>query len=547
MDTISFSYIYNVWALKYNKKNFTKNIFYIKLLVYFKDLHFIQYIDLSTYDILWVKSIIYCLIECKCPDTLIDTFIENYYFKFNLNKRLNQISDNIENINFVKRLSFYEKKKYADIYIRFGDSPTVLLVNKISCVNHLVNLSVKYNRWDCLINMYLSKYIGQDLLLAHLPKTVKYFGTDCFYDLKINGKKLHRLIETYEQIPELSNSKVFLLDLIGLIVSIYDKKFNYHFDKLSIIASNFFKTDMYNIIFSNDKLCKKIIECPGDTSVLSISQFITKLFDEKKINIISEYKTNIAKGFVSGTRKIFYSVTQETVIFLIKKFKLEAQHIQYIFANLNKHDDHLLCILKKSDFIQMKNYLIDSQGSADPDIKCEFFKYFIKYKLLTPNEIKFFILDNIQGLNYCLVKKFVKEFEPEYIQVLLANMYVSEKCLWTLSYYYKSYVSKDLIIEACVKNIIHKNEDSYVNLGIIDKMTSKEYPIKKIQELIINSLDVMTTNKKYDWCFMDLLKIYFINNKYFEPYDKLINIINSKKHLFPYGSWKELINLYKVD
>ena len=276
MDLINISNIKRLYVLKEDPKIFIKNIFYIKLLVYFEDIKFIEYMDIKSNCFLWIFNILYCLIQSKCSKKFIDKYVELYYINQNLQQRLKQInkifttSNNIKFIQLVKRLSFYEKDKYTRLSIEFGLSPINLLINKISNIDRILDLTLKYNRWDCLIDMYLSKYININILIKHLPKCIKFSNNQLIKP----GKKINRLICTCEKIPELINSEKFLLELFGNILSVYNKKLKYHFIKLGTYVSRFFNSKLDDIILSNQKLCEKFI---FTTSNLENENFIKSM------------------------------------------------------------------------------------------------------------------------------------------------------------------------------------------------------------------------------------------------------------------------------
>jgi len=548
METINFTNIKNIRKLKKTPIIFVKNIFYIKLLVYFEDLEFIKYMNLKFNSFLWTVYILNCLIESKCSNKFLDQYIECYYTKHNLSQRLTQIiklswNNSVKNTKIIKRLSFYEKDKYADLSIKSGISPTVLLINKISSIDHLLYLSIKYNRWDCLIDMYLSKYINKDILVTHLPKCVRYFK----FNLDKTRKKIYRLISVCEEIPELCNSGNFLLDLLGCIFTVYNKNCNYHLIRLSTILTNFFKTELSHIILSNQKLCDKFIEATNnfysDFSIESIVSYNLKF----KLNIpeLTIYKTNITNSFIRSTCTSKFSIPEKTLIYLINNFKLDSIHIQTIFQHLDPEYDHLVNLLKKNHYIQIKNYLIDMQGSACPEIKCVFFKHFIKYKLLTPNEIKYFILDNINTFKYCNIKKFIKNFEEEYIFNLKSNILVSSNCLWILYNYYKNI--NDEIIRGVFEHIFKNNDQTYILYDIIESSIASGHSLRKIQDIFIEYFGKINFNFKDNWVLLEIFECIFITNVYLGPLDSLIHLLQTNKRFFENSFWKKITSIYKVD
>jgi len=552
METINFTNITNIINIKNIRKLkqkhiFIKNIFYIKLLVYFEDLEFIKYMNLKSNCFLWTVYILDCLIKSKCSNKFIDLYIEFYYIKHNLSKRLKHIikltrwNDIIDKSKIVKKFSFYEKEKYAELSIRSGISPTILLINKISSVDHLLDLSIKYNRWDCLIDMYLSKYISKDILVIHLPKCIKYFE----FNLEKPRKKINRLISVCEKTPELANSGNFLLELMCCMFTIYNKNLHYYLVRLSTIVTNFFKTELYHVILSNQKVCDKFIETSNDFySDFSIESIINShIFGTNfKTNIYPIYKTNITNSFIVCTSKT--SIPENTLIYLINNFKLETIHIQTIFKHLNPEYDHLVDLLKKPHYINMKNYLIDMQGSAYPEIKCAFFKYFIKYKLLSPNEIRHFILDNINSFKHWNIRKFVRNFEDEYVMHLKSNILVSSNCLWVLYYYYK--IVNDEIITAVFDHIFKKNEQTYIYYDIIEGSIISGYSLRKIQNIFIKYFEQIKINFKDNWVIAEIFEYIFITNVYLDADDSLIKLLETNKRLFEKSLWKKISSTYKV-
>jgi hypothetical protein len=193
----------------------------------------------------------------------------------------------------------------------------------------------------------------------------------------------------------------------------------------------------------------------------------------------------------------------------------------------------------------MKKYLIDSNRYINHELKDNFFHKFIKYKLLTPNEIKYYILDNVQylHLNPSVVNKYIKNFELEYIDALKDNITTSEKCIFILLSNYK-FVSHDTI-DSTFKLLIKKNDYSYIYYNII-KESIQKYPIKQIQNIFITNLTNYSVQRT-NWILNDLFKLCFIENTYHEPNQILYNYLISNKSNFTKNIFIKYTNLYKVD
>ncbi len=184
MEQINTSFIQNYFKNK-NKLTIYKNIFYIKLLGYFEDMSFVQYLNfngqISKFE--WYFLVLLVLFISKCSDQFVDKFINEYYNIFPLKQRL----ENIRRFNFsalnaniskviksIDKLSFYEQKEFVKRYLNKNGSPTQLIICRLVSSEEMIKYMCEKECFNCAINLYNSKYISNDMFLPNTNFVIFY-------------------------------------------------------------------------------------------------------------------------------------------------------------------------------------------------------------------------------------------------------------------------------------------------------------------------------------------------------------------------------------
>lgn len=538
---------------KTNMSIYSKNIFYIILLINFEDLDFFEYINLSNYRLEWIVHILVCLGLSKCSDKFVNKFIHQIYLMEPLNKRINKIESIWYDISpkpykplivkLISKLSFYEKKKFIQICFADKFSPTQLIINNIGTYEEFESLAIKNNCWEWIIDLFNSKYINIDKLINILQKIISRSRPENTFELK---SKINQLINLSIRTLELSESYEYNINLLGYLILIYDHWLKIPFcDFLDHLATTHFldKIQILKTILSNTKLIDKLISTLSEDHNCIMKEIIGLFVPNTNLYkyIDASDKENITNSFIKfSLNKYIHGYAFQ---YLIKTFKLGLDNIQTIFTYIGTKNIDIIFMLRKKHFIHMKNYLIDLNGHTIPDLKPEFFKMFNKYKLLTPNEIKQYILTNISHFNYWQIKKYIKLFEKEYIDALTENITRCEKCLFILSDIYK-YVNYETINNT-FKLLLEKNDISFLYYNIITSAI-KKYPIKQIQNMFISHLE-NHPNIISNWIVLDVFDLCFISNSYDHVSSVLTNFIIKNKVSFDKETFIKYTNLYKVD
>lgn len=510
-----------------------KNTFYIKLLGYFEDMDFFQYLKFTKQvtKFEWYFIVLIILSISKCSDQFVNKFINEYYNTFPLKQRLRIIKSfnyellgaNIPQvIKLFNKLSFYEKEKFISIWLKKNYSPTQLIVCRLVTPDQMIKYMNEKYCLCCAINLYNSKYIDINTLLEIANKA---FKSNEYYNLNT---------KTWLQLASICLDINYQLNL--LTFNLTNCFSLYPFKKLvKLLPSN-----TLSIIISNEKLCVQFIESLVEYYDLDRTKEIIK-FMGKKINPTFEQKEILIHSLIKGLNK--YTV-DDIFVYLIKIFKLEPKDVGIILQNIEFDIHDFVHKLDKPYIVYLKEYIIDSNKYLNRTFKFDLFKKFIRYKLLNDNEIKYFILDNAHYLKYYQVKKYIKNFKQEYIQSLLNNTNTANS-LWIL--HLKFNITNQELVEN-VFAMIKPNEQDWIIYDILKSLLEKINK-ENIQNIFLEKLKEFSVKRyRLSWLFSDILRLCLITNP--------INLLTSEKediltkfvHIYKrsYFSIQEIKKLYLI-
>ncbi len=503
--------------LKYYNNNITvsKNIFYIKLLGYFEDNDFIQYINFKKESKLkWYFLILIVLFISKCSDNFINKFINEYYLLFPLDERI-QVLNSLDYylmraysssvIKLIKKLSFYEQKQFIKKWLKKECSPTDLIINKLVSLNDIIEYINKNESLVCAINLYKSKYIDKKIVVQLINKT---------FESNISFNTNHK---EWIQLIDISSDINFKLNLI--VLNLLNCHSLYPFKKM--IGK--MPVNTINLIVSNKKLCYRFInsllEFYDDDRMISIIKIIGK-----KLNPTIEQKEVIIDSLIKIYNNTSYD---EKFSCFIKFFKLTPEDVKVIFKNISSN----ICTdgIIRSYFVYLKEFVIDPNEYFNSELRVDLFKKLIKFKLLDQTEIKNFILDNAEHFKYYYIRKYIKNFKQDYYEALVTNKYTPNS-LWILHFKFK--ISNLEMVEKIFETL-KTDEQDWVSYDLI-KSLIKKFSLEKIQNVFLKILEQLTTKKhSLSWLFIDILRLCLIENK-------IDKITQEKKEVI-----NKLVNIYK--
>ncbi len=498
MEQINTSYILSYFKHKplSNKLVIFKNIFYIKLLAYFEDMDFLQYLQYLDCDSLqWNFFLLITLFVSKCSDQFVNKFINEQYSTFPLKQRLGMIGRlnfvalgaNTQNvIKSIKKLSFYEQKEFIKNYLNNDKSPTQLIVCRLVTPEEMIKYMFDSNSLFCAINLYVSKYID---IATFLQIANKAFES--------NEWDIDNYPKIWLQLGNVCSDTNYLLKLI--VFNLSNCYSLYPFKKLmEKMPSN-----ALELIISNKKLCGYFFKSLISYYDLDRTKSIIDIFG-KKINPTPEQKNILIDCFV----KYFYRFSGDDLfVYLIKIFNLTQQEIKIVLQNSSS-----ICTggLGKKLFIYLKESVIDLNEPYYSDTKIELFKKFVKLKLLNENEIKYFILDNVCDLKYYQISKYIKNFKQEYFETLCNTTTHTINSLWILHFKF-NVTSLDLVEKIFLT--IKPDDQDWLCYDLIESLI-KKFNLEVIQNIFLELLDRFSVKKfSLGWIFNDILRHCLIDNK----------------------------------
>jgi len=542
MEQIDTSFIQKYYKYRIKNKNkltIYKNIFYIKLLGYFEDIDFLQWIniDKQANKFEWYFLVLIVLGISKCSDQFINKFINEYYITFPLKQRLVLIANfnysllgvNIYRIiKLISKLSFYEQKHFIKIRLDRDFTPTQLIIYKLTTIDEIVKYMNEKDSLSCALNLYNSKYIDKNIFLKIANKTF------------VSNKSYVCKIKTWLQLIDISLEIDYQLNLLVFILLNCDTLYPFK------ILIKKMPSNSLDMIMLNKTLCEKFIRSLLEFYDINRSKSIIKIMG-KKINPTIEQKNIIINCLIKILNKFS---AEDLFVYLIKIFKLVPQDVDIILKNLsNLSILSILSISKltKSYLIHLKDCLIDKNEYFYPELRIELFKRFIKFKLVNENEIRHFILDNVLYLKYYQIKKYIKNFKQDYFEALVTNTNTNTNTiilnsLWIL--HFKFNVTNFELVEKTF-SILKSDEQDWVIYDLINSLI-KKFNLEKIQNVFLQILEQFNYKKcLLSWLFTDILRLCLIDNKIEkitkEKKDMLNKFLNFYKNL---NIIKEIKKLY---